>query len=60
MLKTVLLVTIAWTAMSFLFCVAWARLLHQPRALISRTRISIPGADTFTPWRESPPGPGRS
>ena len=58
MLKTVLLVTITWTALSFLFCVAWSRLLHR-RALISSTPVSVRGTVTFGPAHQGPPRPGR-
>jgi hypothetical protein len=56
MLKTLLLVTLAWTAFSFLFCLAWSRLLSRPRALISTSSVNVPAAVAFKPWRQSPPG----
>lgn len=33
MLRTVLLVTVTWTAVSLLFCLAWSRPYRQRRAL---------------------------
>jgi hypothetical protein len=58
MLKTLLLVTIAWTTMSFLFCMAWSRVHTRARALVSRTPVEVPGALSLTLWRLSPPVPG--
>jgi hypothetical protein len=57
MLKTLLLVMITWTAMSFLFCMAWSRLHNRARALVSRTPAEAPGAVTFGPRSDSPPVP---
>lgn len=59
MLKTLLLVTITWTMMSFLFCMAWSRVHTRARALVSRTPVEVAGALSFTLWRLSPPVPGR-
>jgi hypothetical protein len=59
MLKTLLLVTITWTTMSFLFCMAWSRVHTRARVLVSRAPVEVPGALSFTLWRLSPPVPGR-
>jgi hypothetical protein len=58
MLKTLLLVTITWTTMSFLFCVAWSRVHSRARAIVSRTPVEVPDALSFTLWRLSSPVPG--
>jgi len=55
MLKTLLLVTITWTTLSFLFCMAWSRGHTRARALVSRTPVEAPGALGFTLWRLRPP-----
>lgn len=59
MLKTLLLVTITWTTVSFLFCMAWARVHTRARAFVGRAPVEVPGALSLTLWRLSPPVPGR-